>query len=148
MTPRGTMSGPFVGVSAIVTRGDAVLLGLRRGAHGAGTWAFPGGKVDPGEPPAEAVRRELLEETGLTARAIEAVDWTSDVFDQDGLHYITLHHLVDAEGEPAVLEAEKVQEWRWCAWDDLPAPLFAPAVSLIEGGWRPGHASVRDRTVP
>jgi 8-oxo-dGTP diphosphatase len=138
MSASGSMSGPFVGVSAIVIRDGAVLLGLRQGAHGAGTWAFPGGKVDPGESPGEAVRRELLEETGLRASAVEPVNWTSDVFAEAGLHYITLHHLVAANGEPVVLEPEKVREWRWCAWEDLPAPLFAPAVSLLAGGWRPG----------
>ena len=148
MTVNGTVSGPFVGVSAIVTRGAAVLLGLRQGAHGAGTWAFPGGKVEPGEPPGDAVRRELLEETGLRAGTIEPAQWTSDLFAGAGLHYVTLHHLVAAEGEPTVLEPEKVRVWRWCAWDDLPAPLFAPAASLLAGGWRPGHASVRDRTAP
>ena len=141
MMSRPRLTGPLVGVSAIVTRRGAVLLGRRRGAHGAGTWAFPGGKVDPGEPPHDTVRRELLEETGLTARRIEPVAWTSDVFDDAGLHFITLHHVVDADGEPAVLEPDKVQEWRWCDWEDLPAPLFPPAVALLASGWRPGHVS-------
>ena len=89
--PTGT-SGPFVGVSAIVTRDGAVLVGRRRGAHGVGTWAFPGGKPDPGEHPRDTVRRELLEETGLTARTVEPVAWTSDVIADSAQHYITLHH--------------------------------------------------------
>ena len=135
-----TLTGPFVGVSAIVTRNGAVLLGLRQGAHGAGTWAFPGGKVDPGELPSDTVRRELLEETGLVAGTVEPVAWTSDIFEDAGLHFITLHHVVEAEGEPSVLEPAKVREWRWCDWNDLPAPLFAPATALLAGGWQPGHA--------
>jgi hypothetical protein len=44
-----TISGPLVGVSAVVVREGAVLLGRRRGAHGSGTWAFRGGgDVTPG----------------------------------------------------------------------------------------------------
>jgi 8-oxo-dGTP pyrophosphatase MutT (NUDIX family) len=74
------ITGPFLGVSAIVARDGAVLLGRGRGAHGAGTFAFPGGKPDPGEHPSNTVRRELLEETGLAACSIRAVAWTSDVF--------------------------------------------------------------------
>lgn len=135
MTDR--LRGPLLGASAIVIRNGKVLLGRRRGAHGAGTFAFPGGKVDPGEHPADAVRRELLEETGLRAADVVPVPWTNDVFGDDGLHFVTLHHLVAADGEPAVREPEKVQSWDWYDWDDLPEPLFAPAAALRDSGWRP-----------
>jgi len=129
--------GPFVGVSAVVVRDGRVLFGRRLGSLGRGTWGFPGGKVDAGEDPARAVRRELLEETGLAARALEAIGWTSDVIPSSGEHFITLHHLVSATGDPAVLERDKVESWRWFAWDALPDPVFAPAASLIATGWRP-----------
>ncbi|WP_235874976.1 NUDIX domain-containing protein [Saccharopolyspora aridisoli] len=62
--------GPFVGTSAIVVRDGAVLLGMRKGAHGAGEWSFPGGEVDPGEAPEDTAARELAEETGLRAADI------------------------------------------------------------------------------
>jgi len=137
MSAGPSVSGPFLGVSAIVTRDGAVLLGRRRGAHGAGTFAFPGGKPDPGEHPSDTVRRELFEETGLTARTVTPTAWTSDVFTDANLHFVTLHHLVDADGEPEVREPDKVESWDWYAWDALPVPLFAPAASLLAGGWRP-----------
>jgi len=137
MTLPTEITGPFLGVSAIVTRNGAVLLGRRRGAHGAGTWAFPGGKPDPGEHPRDAVRRELLEETGLNARSVTPVAWTSDIIVDSAQHYVTLHHLVGALGEPEVREPEKVEGWHWHRWDALPEPLFAPAASLHASGWRP-----------
>jgi 8-oxo-dGTP diphosphatase len=137
VTSPPSITGPFLGVSAIVTRDGAVLMGRRRGAHGAGTYAFPGGKPDPGEDPGETVRRELLEETGLTARSVDPVAWSSDVIADSAQHYITLHHLVNAEGEPEVREPDKVEDWRWYPWDALPEPLFAPAASLRASGWRP-----------
>lgn len=132
--------GPLVGTSAVVVRDGAVLLGRRKGAHGAGEWSFPGGKVDPGERAAQAVARELEEETGLSARTIEPITWTDDVFVDDRLHYVTLHHLVEAVGEPVVREPDKVREWTWHRWDDLPGPLFGPVAALRDGGWRPGDA--------
>jgi 8-oxo-dGTP diphosphatase len=137
VSPDSALTGPFVGVSAIVARGGAVLLGRRRGAHGAGTFAFPGGKPEPGEHPSDTVRRELLEETGLAAREVRPLAWTSDVFADGDLHFVTLHHLVDADGEPEVREPDKVETWGWYAWDALPEPLFAPAASLLADGWRP-----------
>jgi 8-oxo-dGTP diphosphatase len=48
---------------------DGLVLVARRGdgQHLPGAWEFPGGKIADGEEPAEAVLRELREETGLTA---------------------------------------------------------------------------------
>ena len=130
--------GPFVGVSAIVVRDHTVLVGRRLGALGAGTWAFPGGKVDAGEQPHDAVRRELAEETGLTARTIEPIAWTSDLIPGSDQHFITLHHLVLADGDPTIREHDKVEGLvAGFAWDELPSPAFAPAASLIATGWRP-----------
>ncbi|MFW5418234.1 NUDIX domain-containing protein [Nocardiopsis sp. CNT-189] len=140
-TPGAPIGAPAPGarpaVSAIVLRGDRVLLGLRRGAHGAGTWCFPGGKTDPGEDPATAAARELLEETGLRATAAVPVAWTDDRFPAEGLRFATLHHLVAADGEPAEREPGKVGRWGWFRWDSLPEPLFAPITALLATGWRP-----------
>ncbi len=137
MTSAAALEGPLVGVTAVVVRAGEVLVGRRRGALGAGTWAFPGGKVDPGEHPRAAVVRELWEETGLRAVSIEPILWSSDVFAQEGLHFITLHHLVDAEGDPQLREPDKVSEWRWAPWDEVPAPRFSASESLLASSWRP-----------
>lgn len=133
------MSGPFVGASAVVVRDGAVLLGQRRGAHGAGTWAFPGGKVEPGEDPAVSAARELEEESGLVATSTAPLAWTSDVFVEESLHYVTLHFAVVAVGDPVVMEPEKLRVWRWFGPDDLPAPLFGPVAALLATGWAPGR---------
>ena len=57
---------------AIVVRGDRILVALRSGTqHIAGTWEFPGGKIEEGEEPQAAALRELREETGLTAKGAD-----------------------------------------------------------------------------
>ena len=61
------MSGPVIPcVGAVVTDGQGRLLMIKRGHEpGAGLWSIPGGRIDPGETDAEALVREMLEETGL-----------------------------------------------------------------------------------
>lgn len=67
-------------ISAVVERG-AILLVRRANPPDAGRWAFPGGKLEPGEAIREAAVRELYEETGLKATA-GRVFTAVDVFDR------------------------------------------------------------------
>jgi 8-oxo-dGTP diphosphatase len=134
------LRGPRVGVSAIVVRDGALLLARRRGAHGAATWSPAGGHVEPGEAPERAAARELHEETGLVATAVTPIGWTSDVFEAEAVHYVTLHHLVEADGDATLREQDKAENWSWHRWEDLPQPLFQPVASLIASGWKPPAA--------
>jgi 8-oxo-dGTP diphosphatase len=134
------MSSPQtrVGVGVIVYRDGHVLLGLRRGSHGAGTWALPGGHLEFGEGVESCARRELLEETGLTLAGVQQASFTVDDFPHDGKHYVTLFvEALGVVGEPANLEPDKCLGWSWFAWDALPAPLFAPLASLYAQGYVP-----------
>ena len=64
------MSGSFIGcVGAVIRDEQGRLLLIRRGHEpGAGLWSLPGGRVEPGETDAEALVREMREETGLVVR--------------------------------------------------------------------------------
>jgi 8-oxo-dGTP diphosphatase len=54
-------------VGAVVTDERGRLLMIKRGHEpGAGLWSIPGGRIEPGETDAEALVREMFEETGLT----------------------------------------------------------------------------------
>ena len=61
------MSGSVIPcVGAVVTDGRGRLLMIKRGHEpGAGLWSIPGGRIEPGETDAEALVREMFEETGL-----------------------------------------------------------------------------------
>jgi 8-oxo-dGTP diphosphatase len=59
------MTRPRLGVAAVVVRDGSLLLVRRGHEPEAGTWAFPGGHVEAGETLAQAVVREVAEETGL-----------------------------------------------------------------------------------
>jgi 8-oxo-dGTP diphosphatase len=131
---------PRVGVGVIVLREGLVLLGQRIGAHGAGTWALPGGHLEFGESVEQCARREVLEEAGLDVEPIGRGPYTSDVFDEQR-HYVTLFVLArSTHGEAQRCEPHKCARWQWCRWSEMPAPLFAPLQTLRSSGYVPPGA--------
>ena len=118
------MARPEVCVGAIALRGDELLL-IRRG-HGpaAGEWAVPGGRVEPGEALAEAVVRELAEETGLEG-VCDGLVGVAERIDDDH-HFVILDHRVRILGgrERAGSDAAEV------AWVPLGDVAELP---LVEG---------------
>lgn len=63
----------YISIVALTRGGKIAIVRQYRPALEAFAWELPAGLLDPGETPADSCRRELLEETGLTARAIHAL---------------------------------------------------------------------------
>lgn len=67
--------GTIIVAAAVLRRQDRYLLTRRpEGTHLAGFWELPGGKVEPGESPEDALVRECREECGITVRPIDILD--------------------------------------------------------------------------
>lgn len=133
---------PQIGVGVLVFRNGKVLLGRRKGSHGAGDWSAPGGHLEFGESPEACAQREVLEETGLQINGLSHGAFVSDIFPEVNKHYITLFMVAhEIRGEPQRLEPEKCEGWQWFAPDALPEPLFAPLRSWIT---REGLAALQD----
>lgn len=63
--------------AAVVRDGERFLLTRRPAkAHLAGLWEFPGGKLEPGESPEQALVRECLEECGIDVTPLDVLDVT------------------------------------------------------------------------
>lgn len=77
---------------------DRVLLVKRGKQPGRGLWTVPGGRIDPGESPAEACIREVAEETGLTVSVIELAEvverQSPPGTDDPGYNFVILDFLV------------------------------------------------------
>jgi 8-oxo-dGTP pyrophosphatase MutT (NUDIX family) len=109
----------------VVVRRDGRFLALRRVPERLGYWNLVAGGVEPGETPAEAARRELLEETGLETEVQELpVELSYSLLEDPpevraryapGLETITVHPFVadSPSGWEPVLDGEH-DDHRWC----------------------------------
>jgi ADP-ribose pyrophosphatase YjhB (NUDIX family) len=106
-------------VGAVVHDARGRLLLIQRGhAPAQGRWTLPGGRVEPGETPTEAVEREVLEETGLAVRAGAAVGQVR--IPGDGVIYDVVDYACTLLGPDEVP----------VAGDDADAVTFADAADL------------------
>ena len=86
---------PEVAVGAVVVRDSRLLLVRRGRGVGVGLWSLPGGRVEPAETLAAAVRRELAEETGLQVRVGPLCGIAERISAQ--AHYVILDFWAEAE---------------------------------------------------
>ncbi|KAL4969160.1 nucleotide triphosphate diphosphatase NUDT15 [Aspergillus stella-maris] len=145
-----------VGVGVFALTPDAkFIIGQRKGSHGAGTWALPGGHLELNESFETCALREVAEETGLELdpSSIRFLTATNDIMLADNKHYVTIFvsgMILPGQGEAKILEPEKCSEWRVVEWNEIRRDweenvlagkegreskgkkLFVPLVSLFE----------------
>lgn len=116
-------------VSVALRRGERLLL-VRRGREPAkGLLAFPGGRVEPGETLEDAARRELFEETGLTADGF-AVHGVLDLESATvgAVYRLTVFRATHVSGEPVA--GDDAEEAGWFSLDEMAAlPITASTLS-------------------
>ena len=118
----GYPSQPVVAIGAIVFRNNRVLLVRRGQSPSRDLWAIPGGRVELGETLQEAAEREILEETGITIRALAPV-YTFDYIERKGsdpprFHYVIIDLTAEyVDGE--VKAGDDAAEARWVAAEEL-----------------------------
>lgn len=145
----GTLPLPLVGVTAVVRRGDEVLLG-RRSDNGRLTPIT--GIVDPGEEPADAAVREAAEEAGVEI-VVDRLAWVYQIprvtYDNgDRSDYLDLvfecRWLV---GEPTPIDGE-MTDLGWYAVSRIDEVLDAEMAARVRAGLTPGAARFEGGKAP
>ncbi|MFY1632885.1 NUDIX hydrolase [Solwaraspora sp. WMMB335] len=123
-----------VGAYAVIVRDSSVLLSRLSEASPVfdpGAWHLPGGGLDPGEQPGDALVRELREEAGLevtTSRLLDARSYSARRNGTDWHVVGLLHSAQVGDGEPVVTEVDgSADAVRWVPVDQLDElPLSPP----------------------
>ncbi|MBG0808810.1 8-oxo-dGTP diphosphatase MutT [Methylosinus sp. H3A] len=132
------MSLLLVVAAALVDTEGRVLIAQRPpGKQLAGLWEFPGGKLDPGEWPEQALVRELAEELGIEVETADLAPLTFASHAYEAFHLLMPLYLCRSwRGEPRAREGQTLAWRRPSALDaeQMPpadAPLIAPLVALL-----------------
>jgi 8-oxo-dGTP diphosphatase len=117
---------PMVAVLAVVMRGERALIVQRANAPNQGRWGFPGGVLELGETVAEGAMRELLEETGVIAKAADTLS-VFDAIDRDREDRVRHHYVL-------IALRGIWQSGEGVAGDDAAAVRWASRAEIVERG--------------
>lgn len=117
----------LVAAGVLVEAGRVLVTQRKAGSHLAGAWEFPGGKVEPGEDPRDAVVRELREELGIEVRAGEIVDVTFHRYDDARRAVLLLFFAAELLPSSPAPRAIDVAALRWAGPNELIDVAFPPA---------------------
>jgi len=134
-------ANPVPGAEAVCFDDEGrVLLGRRALDPGAGLWDLPGGFLQEDEHPVDALRREVLEETGLELEPVDFLGFWLEPYDGRVVLCLAWTARVRGEARPG----DDLVELHWFEPDRLPPPeelAFShyPAVLAVAlgGGWDP-----------
>src|SRR5262249_43039699 len=94
-------------------------------------WEFPGGKIEDGEQPRDALRRELEEELGIDAKIEDEVSRIQHKYPNGGAVELRFYTVREYQGE---LENRIFRDIRWATPEELPSYDFLEAdLELVQG---------------
>jgi 8-oxo-dGTP diphosphatase len=111
-------------VGAVIIKNEKILCAQRGPTKALPLkWEFPGGKIEVGESPQEALRREIIEEIHCEVEIGEQIEHT--VYEYDfGIVHLTTFYCKLLEGSPVLTEHVSI---KWLSVNELGSLDWAPA---------------------
>ena len=127
---------PLVGVGGIIFEGDRILMAQRGKPPLQGWWSLPGGALEAGEILADAVAREVLEETGLVVQPLRVFEIFErilrDAAGRPEYHYVLIDYVCQVTGGE-LRPGDDVCRVEWMRLDELrPLPITEGTLGVIE----------------
>ncbi|WP_370691529.1 NUDIX hydrolase [Affinirhizobium pseudoryzae] len=123
---------PQAASSAILEREGRYLLIRRRNPPSADLFAFPGGRAEPGETPAETALREFFEETGIAAHSPNLfATYDLETRNDEGVlvsHFFLSVFCVQADASTQAIAADDASDAGWFTLDEIRALAVPPSV--------------------
>ncbi len=125
-------------VAALLVNDSRILVAKRKASDShPSVWEFPGGKVEQGESPAEALKREIKEELGMDIQVLERIESRDYVTPRGQPIRLSLYATQALSSEFSLNEHE---EARWVQFHELQQVEFLPGnqqfLPAIEKWWK------------
>lgn len=124
-----------------VVRHDSILLCRRATEPSVGSWALPGGFLNPGETPEQAARREALEEVGVAVELRSLVGLYPSWY-LEGQWLVAATYLASCEGEPRP-DGREVSEVGWFEMTRLPEQMAPSHEEKVRQALSAGRSAAR-----
>jgi mutator protein MutT len=123
-----------VAAGAVLVDARGRVLLVRRGhAPAAGEWTLPGGRVEEGESPEEALLRELREETAIDGRVVASLGVVT--ISREGAEYAIHEYLVTPARDDMARAGDDAAEVRWAHRGELASiGVRADAIAVVDRG--------------
>jgi mutator protein MutT len=123
-----------VGVGAVVlNESGEVLLTLRRKQPEAGRWSIPGGAVEWFERCSDAIKRECLEEVGLTVEIVRLLTVVDHIVPDEASHWVSIEYLVRiVSGNAGNYAHYENADMGWFPLNALPSAVTQPTREALE----------------